>query len=77
MARLFKNKLERKKGLWRRMVDLGLTDVRVLAGGIDHSSLEDLEETLLRADFGVSATLRLTDRAEEALRRGKARGGEA
>lgn len=75
MARLFKNKLERKKGLWRRVVDLGLTDVRVLAGGMDQTSLEDLEETLLRADFGVPATLRLTDRAEEALRRGKARGG--
>jgi len=75
MARLLKNKLERKKGLWRRMVDLGLTDVRVLAGGIDHTSLEDLEETLLRADFGVPATLRLTDRAEEALRRGQAHGG--
>jgi fused signal recognition particle receptor len=73
MARLFKTKPERKKGLWRRMVDLGLTDVRALAGGIDHVSLEDLEETLLRADFGVPATLRLTDRAEQTLKRGKAR----
>ncbi len=59
------------------MVDLGLTDVRVLARGMDHASIEDLEETLLRADFGVKATLRLTDRAEEALRRGKTKGGEA
>lgn len=73
MARLFKTQLERKKGLWRRMVDLGLTDVRTLAHGIDHESLESLEETLLRADFGVPATLRLTDRAEEALRRGEIR----
>jgi fused signal recognition particle receptor len=77
MARLFKKKLERKKGLWRRVVDLALTDVRVAAGGMDGASLEELEERLLAADFGVAATMRLTDRAEEALRRGKARGSEA
>jgi fused signal recognition particle receptor len=76
MARLFKKKLERKKGLWRRVVDLALTDVRVLGGRIDGASLEQLEETLLAADFGVPATLRLTDRAEEVLRRGKARGSD-
>ncbi|MDH3271817.1 MAG: signal recognition particle-docking protein FtsY [Gemmatimonadota bacterium] len=73
MARLFKKKPERKKGLWKRVVDLALTDVRVAAGGIDAESLESLEERLLAADFGVPVTLRLTDRAEEALRRGKAR----
>jgi fused signal recognition particle receptor len=73
--RLFKTK-EEKKGLWRRIVDLGLTDVRVLVGGgVDQVSVESLEETLLRADFGVPATLRLTDRAEDALRRGNARSG--
>lgn len=75
--RLFKTPLEKKKGLWRRIVDLGLTDVRVLARGMDHASIEDLEATLLKADFGVKATLRLTDRAEEALRRGKTKGGDA
>ncbi|MBT8488625.1 MAG: signal recognition particle-docking protein FtsY [Gemmatimonadetes bacterium] len=74
MTRLFKKKPERKKGLWKRVVDLALTDVRVAAGGIDSESLEQLEERLLAADFGVPVTLRLTDRAEEALRRGKARG---
>jgi fused signal recognition particle receptor len=77
VSRLFKRDPERKKGLWRRIVDLSLTDVRVLAGGLDHASLEDLEQTLLEADFGVAATLRLTDRAEEALRRGRTRGGSA
>ena len=77
MARLFKKKPERKKGLWKRVVDLALTDVRVAAGGIDGESLEELEERLLAADFGVPATMRLTDRAEEVLRRGKARGSEA
>jgi len=77
MARLFKKKLERKKGLWRRVVDLALTDVRVVAGGLDGASLEQLEERLLAADFGVAATMRLTDRAEDSLRRGKTRGSEA
>ena len=74
MTRLFKNKLERKRGLWRRAVDLALTDVRVVAGGVDQESLEALEERLLAADFGVAATMRLVDRAEEILRKGKARG---
>ena len=76
MARLFKKKPERKKGLWRRVVDLALTDVRVVAGGMDHDSLEDLEERLLAADFGVPATLRLVARVEDAVRRGKARGAQ-
>jgi fused signal recognition particle receptor len=77
MSRLFKQKPERKKGLWKRVVDLALTDVRVVAGGIDGASLEQLEERLLAADFGVPATLRLTDLAEEALRRGKVRESRA
>ncbi len=74
MARLFKKAPERKKGLWRRVVDLALTDVRVLSGGMDEESLESLEERLLAADFGVAATMRLVDRVEEAARRGRVRG---
>lgn len=76
MPRLFKKDPERKKGLWRRVVDLALTDVRVLASGMDHESLETLEERLLAADFGVPATLRLVGRVEDAARRGKVRGSE-
>lgn len=76
MARLFKKPPETRKGLWRRVVDLALTDVRVLAGGMDHESLETLEERLLAADFGVPATLRLVTRVEDAARRGKVRGAE-
>ena len=77
MARLFKKKPERKKGMWRRVVDLALTDVRVAAKGLDQGSLERMEEQLLTADFGVPATLRLTDAAELALRRGKVRTARA
>ena len=75
MARLFKKKEERRKTLWRRAVDLAFTDVRVLAGGMDHESLEDLEERLLAADFGVPATLRLVEHVEGEARRGRVRGG--
>jgi fused signal recognition particle receptor len=76
MARLFKREPERKKGLWRRVVDLAFTDVRVVAGGVDNDGLEALEERLLAADFGVAATMRLVDRAEQAMRRGKVRGNK-
>ena len=76
MARLFKRKPEREKSLWKRVVNLALSDVRVLATGVDTETLEDKEEKLLAADYGVTASLRLTDRAEEALRRGIASGEE-
>jgi fused signal recognition particle receptor len=49
----------------------------VVAGGVDEDALESLEETLLAADFGVAATLRLTDTAEQAQRRGKVRTARA
>jgi fused signal recognition particle receptor len=75
VTRLFRTKTEKKKSLWQRAVDLALTDVRVLAGGVDHETLETLEERLLAADFGVQATLRLVDAVEQQARRGKVRGG--
>ena len=74
MTRLFRTRAEQKRSLWRRAVDLALTDVRVLAGGIDHETLETLEERLLAADFGVQATLRLVDAIESRARRGDLRG---
>ena len=57
MARLFKKTQEKKKSLWRRAVDLALTDVKIVVGGVDHESLETLEERLLAADFGVGHAL--------------------
>jgi fused signal recognition particle receptor len=75
MARLLKKKHETKKSLWRRAVDLALTDVRVLAGKMDQETLESLEERLLAADFGVQASLRLVDHVEGLVRRGKIREG--
>ena len=76
MARLFKRGKEKKKGLWRRAVDLALTDVRVAVGGMDHESLESLEERLLASDIGVEATMRLVDHVESLARRGKIRRGD-
>jgi fused signal recognition particle receptor len=73
--RLFRTRDEEKKSLWQRVVDLALTDVRVLATGVDEETLETLEERLLAADFGVKATLRLVATVEEQARRGKIRGG--
>lgn len=73
MARLFKHKPDKKRSLWRRAVELALTDVRVAVRGVDADTLEALEERLIRADFGVTATLRLTGRVEALARRGKVR----
>jgi len=74
MARLFRKKEEGKKSLWERIRDIALTDVTVIArGGVDPGSLEELEELLIAADFGVAATLRLVDVVEKLAERGVAR----
>ena len=64
-------KAEEKPSLWQRIKSIALTDVGVLVKGIDHGSLEKLEETLLAADFGVPATMRLVDHVENLSRMGK------
>jgi fused signal recognition particle receptor len=73
MARLFRRKDEARKSLWDRIKDVALTDVSVLVGGMDEGSLERLEELLIGADFGVPATLRLTEAVETLAQRGQAR----
>jgi fused signal recognition particle receptor len=74
MARLFKRKEEGRKSLWERIRDVALTDVTVIArGGVDAGSLEELEELLIAADFGVPATLRLVEAVERLAERGFAR----
>ena len=73
MARLFRTKEEGKKSLWDRIVDVALTDVTVLVKGLDEGSLEGLEETLIAADFGVPATLRLVGVVEQLAERGIAK----
>lgn len=75
MLNRIKRRDDEKKSFWKKLVDLALTDVRVAVGGMDHESLETLEERLLQADFGVKATLRLVERVEDRARQGKVRGG--
>jgi len=62
-----------KPSLWKRIKDIALTDVGVLVRGLDEGSLEKIEETLLAADFGVPATMRLIDVVESQSRSGKIR----
>ena len=54
-----------KRSLWQRIKDIALMDVAVLArGGVSAGSLEQLEQMLLEADFGVPVTLRLVEEVE-------------
>jgi fused signal recognition particle receptor len=64
MARLFRRSDDApKKSLWQRIKDVATTDVGViLRGGVKEGSLEELEEVLLQADFGVPTTLTLVDK---------------
>lgn len=64
---------DEKPSLWKKIRDVALTDVGVLVRGLDEGSLEAIEETLLGADFGVPATLRLVDTVESLSRSGRIR----
>jgi fused signal recognition particle receptor len=60
-----------KRSLWQRIKDVALADVVVLArGGVSAGSLEQLEQVLLEADFGVPVTLRLVAEVERRAKRG-------
>lgn len=63
----------RKKSLWRRIVDVSLTDVSVLVRGVDDDAIEGLERVLLESDFGLDATLALVEELERGARRGTVR----
>ncbi|MGI8546294.1 MAG: signal recognition particle-docking protein FtsY, partial [Gemmatimonadaceae bacterium] len=69
--------LSRKEGdvptrsLWQKIKDVALMDVAVIArGGVDKGSVEQMEEILLQADFGVPVTLRLVDELSRLATRG-------
>lgn len=60
-----------KRSLWQKLKDVALMDVAVLArGGVAPGSLEQLEQTLLEADFGVPTTLRLVEDVERQALKG-------
>lgn len=63
-----------RRTLWQRIRDIALADATVLArGGVHPGSLEELEELLLQADFGVSVTLRLVAAVERRATLGQIR----
>jgi fused signal recognition particle receptor len=60
-----------KRSLWQKIKDVALMDVAVIArGGVSAGSLEQLEELLLEADFGVPTTLKLVAEVERRATRG-------
>ena len=78
MARLFRKEGDApKKSLWQRIKDIATTDVGVIVrGGVKDGSLEDLEEALLAADFGVPTTLQLVDKIGGYAQKGFIRTGD-
>ena len=60
-----------RRSLWQKIKDIALADVNVIArGGVKAGSIDDLEELLLEADFGVPVTLRLVDDVKRLATRG-------
>jgi len=60
-----------KQGVWSRIKRIALTDVGALMRGLNAEDLENLERVLIEADFGVAATVELTQALEDEVRRGK------
>ena len=65
------NRLAEKGSVWSRIKRLALTDVGALMRGLNAEDLENLERVLIEADFGVAATVDLTEALEDEVRRGK------
>ena len=61
---------ERKDGLWARIKRIALTDVGALMRGLNADDLEKMERVLIEADFGVAATVELTQALEDEVRKG-------
>jgi fused signal recognition particle receptor len=60
----------RKLSVWSRLKRLAFTDVNAIIRGLNASDLETMERTLIEADFGVPATVDLTEALEEEVRKG-------
>jgi fused signal recognition particle receptor len=59
-----------KPSLWSRLRRLAFTDVNAIIRGLNADDLEQLEQLLIEADFGVPATVELTGGLEDEVRRG-------
>ena len=62
---------EQKQGLWSRIKRVMMTDVGALVRGLNADDLEAMERLLIEADFGVPATLELTEALEDGVRDGR------
>ena len=60
MARLIK-RVGEQRSLWQKIKDVALTDVVVLAKGLDEGSLEQLEELLQQSGYGDLISNRVVD----------------
>jgi fused signal recognition particle receptor len=60
----------RKLSVWARLKRLAFTDVNAIIRGLNASDLEAMERTLIEADFGVPATVDLTEALENEVRAG-------
>src|SRR6476660_4952789 len=60
-----------KPSVWSRIKRIALTDGGALMRGLNADDLERLERVLIEADFGVAATVELTQALEDEVRRGK------
>ncbi|HZM27329.1 MAG TPA: signal recognition particle-docking protein FtsY [Gemmatimonadales bacterium] len=59
-----------KQSLWSRLKRLAFTDVNAIIRGLNADDLEQLERLLIEADFGVPATVALTQGLEDEVRKG-------
>jgi len=62
-----------KRSVWQRIKRLALTDVGALVRRLNADDLEEIERILIEADFGVPATVALTEALEDEVRRGAAK----
>jgi fused signal recognition particle receptor len=60
-----------RQSLWSRIKQVALTDVGALMRGLNADDLENMERVLIEADFGVAATVELTQALEDEVRRGR------
>ncbi len=63
-------------GLWGRIKQVALTDVRVLVRGMGRAELDALERALIEADLGVTASLELVAEVTAQVRQGRLRTAE-
>jgi fused signal recognition particle receptor len=62
---------ERKDGLWTRIKRLAMTDVGALMRGLNAEDVATMERILIESDFGVAATIELTQALDDEIRDGK------